>query len=345
MAPTNLIVKPSLQEAGIGNAGSAAEATSAKKRQKFGETTLYKVSNNRSSPQRTRATRAAVRATREGGGDLEAGSPSPVAVLSQYDSSDEELGDKDEGLNDGRVHKTDGEVADDDGIDNDKESIEEEDAAMKIAAENATELDGRDEDGHGLRHGMAKLEAAMSVPKSTAARFAERARASGTTVEEAAAEHERFCRAIVEDQAGACDAALGPSSAERAYLAMLNAEGVFSVMHGLQWWAEAPGGTRNQRGYMVAFEGEVHTGTGVPNLWRFDEPEEQLFRLLTLPPISLSNTAKFYANTANGEYYRATVVPDTGGPDWAPTCGRLIPIPIERAPIEENPPCVLWACR
>ena len=325
MAPTTLIVKPSLQEAGIGNAG-AAEATSAKKRQKFGETTLYKVSNNRSSPQRTRAIRAAVRAAREESRDVAAGSPSPAAVLSQYESSDEEGGDEEGGPNADRVNKNDAEFVD-------EESIAERGATTMIAAEDATEGDGEEDSRRGLRHGMARLEAAMSVPTSTAGRFAERARASRATFDEAAAEHARVCRAIVEDQAGACDAALGPSSADRAYLAMLNAEGVFSVMHGLQWWAEAPGGTRNQRGHMVAFEGEVRSGTGVPNLWRFDEPKEQLFRLLTLPPVLLSETANFYANPANGGYYCATVVPDAGGPDWAPTCGRLIPIPIEWAPM------------
>ncbi len=55
------------------------------------------------------------------------------------------------------------------------------------------------------------------------------------------------------------------------------------------------------------------TGTNIPNLWRFEEPDEQLFRLLTLPPVSLTDTARFYAKEANGEYYRATVVPDAGG--------------------------------
>ena len=43
--------------------------------------------------------------------------------------------------------------------------------------------------------------------------------------------------------------------------------------------------------------------------------------------------AIFYAEEANGKYYRATVVPDAGGPGWAPACGRLIPIPVEWAPM------------
>jgi hypothetical protein len=275
-------------------------------------------------PQRTRASRAAARAAREGAGDL--------AVLNQYDLSDDESGNEDKGLNDN-----------DNGIDEDEEQIEEEAAteaakteAIGTRAEVANKVgsnEGAKTDGLGLRHGMARLKAAMAVSGSMAARFAERARASRATAEEAATEHEGICRAIVEDQAGALGEALGPTATGRAYLAMLNAEGVFLVMHGLQWWMEAPGRTCHQCGKKVAFEGEVRTGTGVPNLWRFDEPEEQLFRPLTLPPVLLSDTAIFYAEEAIGEYYRATVVPDAGGTGWAPACGRLIPIPVEWAPM------------
>ncbi len=46
---------------------------------------------------------------------------------------------------------------------------------------------------------------------------------------------------------------------------------------------------------MAAFEGEVRLGTNIPNLWRFEEPDEELFRLLTLPPVSLSDTAHYHA--------------------------------------------------
>ncbi len=114
---------------------------------------------------------------------------------------------------------------------------------------------------------------------------------------------------------------------------MLNVEGVFLVMHGLQWWAEAPGGARNYRGQMVAFDGEVRTGTGIPILWRFEEPDDQLFRLLTLPLVSLSDMALYYEDEKHDKYYHATVAPDAGGPGWAPACGRLIPIPAEWAPM------------
>ncbi len=92
-------------------------------------------------------------------------------------------------------------------------------------------------------------------------------------------------------------------------------------MHGLRWWGEAPGGPRNQHGRFVVFEGEVRTGTGLPNLWRFEEPDDHLFRLLTLPQVLLSDTARFYKDETNDEYYRTTVVPDEEGPGRVPACG------------------------
>jgi hypothetical protein len=127
------------------------------------------------------------------------------------------LEDEEDGLNDSRVNKADDKVAEDNGIDEDQEPIKEEAAAeaaksnIKIAANAAKDGGENKMGGHGLRHCMARLEAAMSVLRSTAARFAEWARASRATVEEAATEHKRVCRAIMEDQAGALDAAIGPS--------------------------------------------------------------------------------------------------------------------------------------
>jgi hypothetical protein len=186
---------------------------------------------------------------------------------------------------------------------------------------------------NGLCYGMAGLEAAMAVSRYTAFHFAELARARQATGEEVATVHKAICRTIVDDQAGTLESALGPKAKRRTYLVMLNAKGVFLVMHGLQWWAGAPGRAHNQRGKMVAFEGEVRTGTNAPNLFRFEEPEEQLHQLLTLPLVLLSNMARYYADRANNEYYFTTVAPDAGGAGWAPSCRRLIPILVEWAPM------------
>jgi hypothetical protein len=178
MAPTILKVKPSLREANIGSAGSVAEAKSAKRGQKIVETEVYKISNNQSLPDHSRASWAAAQAAKEGEGERAAGSPAPAAVLSQYDSSDNDTGDK--GANDDGINNK---TADDDILDNglsDKEQVEggagapaegaayagpnEEAKAIigRTPAKEATDSKiGKDDDagkgGHGLRHGMAGL--------------------------------------------------------------------------------------------------------------------------------------------------------------------------------------------
>ncbi len=74
-------------------------------------------------------------------------------------------------------------------------------------------------------------------------------------------------------------------------------------------------------------------GTNIPNLWRFEDPEEQLVRLLTLLPVLLSNTTRYYADRVSNKYYHTTVAPDAEGASWASSCGRLIPILVEWAPM------------
>ncbi len=102
---------------------------------------------------------------------------------------------------------------------------------------------------------MAKLEAAMAAPGLTAAWFAEQARS--TTPGEMAASYEAVVRLIIDNQAGALAMALKFEASERTFLAVPNGEGVFLVFHGLTWWAEAPGGARNQQGHLMAFEKNV----------------------------------------------------------------------------------------
>jgi hypothetical protein len=183
--------------------------------------------------------------------------------------------------------------------------------------------------GSGLRHSMAELEAAMTKPGSTAAWFAKQV--GLTTVTEMAATYEGMVRSMVEDPAGALAAALAPKAKERTYLAVPNKEGFFSVFHGLTWWADTPGGVCNQQGHLVAFEGNICSGRRVPNLWRFDEPDKQLFRLVELPPVAFRNVARFYASDNNNDYYRDTIVPDKGRAGWKLMCGCLILIPGELA--------------
>jgi hypothetical protein len=204
--------------------------------QKIVETEVYEISNNQSSPDRSRASWAAAQAAKEGAGDRAARSPAPAAVLSQYNWSDDNTGDK--GANNDGINNK---VADNDILNNglfDEEQVEggagaraegaayagpnEEAKAIirRTAAEEATDgKTGEDDDagkgGHGLRHGMAGLESPMAVPGSTAARFAECAQANQAAAEETATKHEVVFRSIVDDQAGALGAALGPKATEQ----------------------------------------------------------------------------------------------------------------------------------
>jgi hypothetical protein len=94
MAPTISKVQPSLWEASSGNAGSVAGATSAKKRQRIVKMEVYKVLNNRRMPIRSRAGQAAVQARKGGARDRAMGTSVPAAILSQYDTSDDDTGNK-----------------------------------------------------------------------------------------------------------------------------------------------------------------------------------------------------------------------------------------------------------
>ncbi len=221
MAPTTPItkVKPSLRDGDGGDAGSVASATWAAKRQKKAvETEKYKVSNNRSynlPPPPKRVLRSMLP-----GGDVGGGSPrKTAAILSQEDKVEEDL--------------TDEEPSDNEELGGGNPDAR----ADGVEYDNNVNAAGG---GSGLRHGMAELEAAMTVLGSTAAWFAERV--VSTTTAEMATTYEALVRSIVKDPAGALAAALTNKASKQTYLAVPNGEGVFSVIHGLTWWGEVPGG-------------------------------------------------------------------------------------------------------
>jgi hypothetical protein len=209
MDPTIPKVKPFLQGANSGSAGSVPGDTGRAKRQKVAKKEAYKVSNNRLSPRRETRSQRAAGTGWEGAGDCAVGSPEPAAVLSQvYDSSDNDTmkGANYDGIAN-MVATVDDGLNYDDSRDYDDDSLDKEEATEKgpgaradgmttagpkadmettqinattgkAKADKATnvgvEKEGDVDEGvHGLRHGMAALEAAMAVPGSTAACFAE----------------------------------------------------------------------------------------------------------------------------------------------------------------------------
>jgi hypothetical protein len=150
MAPTTPIikVKPSLCDDDGRDAGAVAAATSAAKRQKKAiKTGGYKVSNNLAHPPKQ------VLCSMLPGGDVGRGSPrQKAAVLSQEDEVE-------------------------DGLTNEEPSNNEESGggnpdalADEVEYDDDVDAEGG---GSGLRHGMAELKAAMTVPGLTAAQFAE----------------------------------------------------------------------------------------------------------------------------------------------------------------------------
>ncbi len=72
---------------------------------------VYKVLDNRCTPIRSRAGQAAAQAGKGGARDRATGSPMPAAILSQYDTSDDDTDN--EGAND---DGTNNEAADNEGL-------------------------------------------------------------------------------------------------------------------------------------------------------------------------------------------------------------------------------------
>jgi hypothetical protein len=210
MAPRTPIikVKPSLCNNDGGDAGAVAAATLAAKRQKKAiKTGGYKVSNNLAPPPKR------VLCSTLPGGDVAGGSPRQnAAVLSQEDE-----------VKDGLTNE--------ESSDN-KESGGGNPDARADEVEYDDDVDAKG-GGSGLRHGMAEVEAAMTVPGSTAAQFAKQV--VSTTATEMATAYEAVVRGIVDNQAGALAAALAPEAKDQTYLAVPNGEGVFLVVHGLTW--------------------------------------------------------------------------------------------------------------
>ncbi len=78
--------------------------------------------------------------------------------------------------------------------------------------------------------------------------------------------------------------ALSPEAAGRIYLAIVNGNGHFLVLHNLARFEEPPGMKSRAGGHLVAFKGEVRDDYGLPRLLQFDEADNKLFALDSFPP-------------------------------------------------------------
>jgi hypothetical protein len=119
---------------------------------------------------------------------------------------------------------------------------------------------------------MAELWQNMLVPGTTAARFAKWARKEGAAPGWKGSEaYYRACVEAITRAPNPLATALGPEAARRIYLAMVNGNGSFLVLHNLARF-EKPAGMRSWAGgHIVAFEGEVQDNFGLPCLLQFNE--------------------------------------------------------------------------
>ncbi len=124
--------------------------------------------------------------------------------------------------------------------------------------------------------------------------------------------------------------ALGPEAASRIYLAMVNGDGSFSVLHNLAPFEELVGMRSRAGGRIVAFEGKIRDDFGLPHLLWFKEPDNKLFALDSFPIPALHDAAIFYHQDGENDlrFHNKVVPSPPGGQRYC----RLIPVPTKWAP-------------
>jgi hypothetical protein len=93
------------------------------------------------------------------------------------------------------------------------------------------------------------------------------------------------------------EAALGLSAPELAYLAMINGEQEFPILHNVHRWIASERGRSSLHNRIVAFEGEVMPQYNVPLLHHFAEEDVALLQLQELPTSTPSHAAEFYRDS------------------------------------------------
>jgi hypothetical protein len=171
----------------------------------------------------------------------------------------------------------------------------------------------------------------MSVPDTTAARFAKWARKEGAAPGwKGNGAYYRACVEAITRAPNPLAMALGPEAVERIYLAMVNGDGSFSVLHNLARFKEPAGMRSWAGGRIMVFEGEVRDDFGLPCLLQFDKPDDNLFALDSFPLPALHSTAIFYHRDGENDLrFHNKVVPS---PPSGQRYSCLIPVPTEWAP-------------
>jgi hypothetical protein len=176
--------------------------------------------------------------------------------------------------------------------------------------------------------GMAELGQNMSAPGTTAAGFADWAwkekavpRWGGNGA------YYRACVEAITRAPNPLATALGLEAAGRIYLAMVNGDGSFLILHNLARFEEPAGMRSRAGGHIVAFEGEVRDNFSLPRLLQFDELDNKLFALDSFPMPALNSVASFYHQDGENDlrFHNKVIPSPPGGARYS----RLIPVPTE----------------
>jgi hypothetical protein len=141
----------------------------------------------------------------------------------------------------------------------------------------------------------------------------------------------------------------GPTALERkldpelskawAYIAILaNYQLGFTLLYNLQWVDQELRPGNPIRARVVAFGGEVRTNGSTPDVFVFKEDKEALFKRLYLPRVLVMETVKAYEQDSDGDYAHTFVLDPTVEDRNAKPTTRMMPIPLEWAPMfVDNP--------
>ena len=174
-----------------------------------------------------------------------------------------------------------------------------------------------------LRFGMEALRDNMTVPGTTAHRFA--ATMGSFDEDDAWADDFGAFVAATRDESTALDLALSPAYKAQTYLCIDRNANSFVVLHGLRRWTPSPSSRSINSGRLVAWEGETIEDGGPPDLWRLDDEDDQLFRLCPFSGVDLRAMSNFYSTEHNDKTFFGVGDHSQRDDHWV---SRLIPIPI-----------------
>ncbi len=138
--------------------------------------------------------------------------------------------------------------------------------------------------------------------------------------------------------------ALDPDlSKAREYIAVLaNYQLGFTLLYNIQRVDQELRPSNPIRARVVAFGGEVQTNDDTLDVFIFKEDKEALFKRLYLPRVLVTETMKAYKQNSNGDYTHTFVLdPTVEDRNNKPTT-RMMPIPLEWAPIFVDNPTLGW---